>query len=106
MADITVRELSDRLKAGTAPLIIDVREPHETALGYIPTAQLIPMGQLPLQLEELAGYKDKEVVLVCRSGGRSSAMASFMASNGFRQVRNLVGGTLAWQAEIDPSLQV
>lgn len=105
MADITVQELHQRLSAGTAPRIIDVREPHEFALGHI-AAEPIPMGQVPARLAELQSHKDQELVICCRSGGRSGNIANFLKSQGFSQVRNLTGGMLAWKANIDPAFPV
>jgi rhodanese-related sulfurtransferase len=106
MADISVTELKERLDKGEHPRLIDVREPHEHQLGHLDGSELIPMAELPVKLEELATLKDQEVILYCRSGGRSGAMTTFMTSNGFKNVRNLAGGMLAWQKEIDPALQV
>ena len=105
MADISVQELKERLDAGTAPRIIDVREPHEFNLDHI-AAEHLPMGQVPGRLAELASHKDQELVIVCRSGGRSGNIANFLKSQGYSQVRNLTGGMLAWQANIDRNFVV
>jgi rhodanese-related sulfurtransferase len=105
MSDISVTELKERLDAGTAPKIIDVREIHEYATGHI-DAENIPMGEVPGRLRELAQYRDQELVICCRSGGRSGNITNYLRSQGFTGVRNLTGGMLAWQAKIDPSFQI
>ena len=99
--DITVKELKDRMDRGDAPTIIDVREPHENAICNIPGAILIPQAQLP---EKLASFDPgQEIVVHCKSGGRSSRAVQLMKSQGFTNARNLTGGVLAWVTEIDPT---
>lgn len=103
--DISVKELKVRLDNGETPIMIDVREPHEYELDHI-TEMHIPMGTVPEKLEDLQQYKETEVVVICRSGGRSGSIANYLRSQGFTQVRNLTGGMLAWKADIDPNFQV
>jgi rhodanese-related sulfurtransferase len=105
MSDISVQELKERLDAGTAPNIIDVREIHEYEAGHI-HAENIPMGQIPERLAELHPFKDQELVICCRSGGRSGNITHYLKSQGFTGVRNLTGGMLAWKASIDENLNV
>ncbi|GHB51668.1 rhodanese-like domain-containing protein [Mongoliitalea lutea] len=96
MQDITVEELRDKLNAGEDFLFIDVREEweyEEDNLG----AKNIPLGELPFALEEFEAFKDKEIVLQCRSGARSGNAKNFMASKGFTKVRNLLGGIMAYR---------
>ena len=99
--DITVKELKERMDRGDAPTVIDVREPHEHAICQIPGATLIPMAQVPSQLESLD--PSKEIVVHCKSGGRSARVVAFLKEKGFANPRNLAGGVLAWVTEIDPS---
>ena len=96
MTDITVIELKERLDKGEKPVIIDVREVHEYE-EYNIGATLIPLGELPGRIEELAAYKQQEVIVHCRSGARSATAEMFLLDNGFEQVRNLMGGMLAWR---------
>lgn len=78
--------------------IVDVRESHEFygELGHIPGAELVPLGQLLGAAHHWA--KDHELVLVCRSGARSSNAAHALHRLGFTRVMNLVGGMAAWGA--------
>jgi len=99
--EMTVLELKERMDRGDAPMVIDVREPHEHQICSIPGATLIPLAQLPSKLAELD--PSSEVVVHCRSGGRSSKAVAFMREKGFTQARNLKGGVLAWVDQVDPS---
>ncbi len=77
--------------------VLDVREPGEYKNGHILNSQLIPLGKLKERIGELAKYKDKPVVVVCRSGNRSSTACVTLAKLGFTQAYNLAGGVTAWQ---------
>jgi len=98
--DITVHELKTRLDRGDAPVIIDVREPHEHAINRIPGSILIPVAQLPQRLSEFD--PQQEIVVHCKSGGRSRRSVALMREKGFTNARNLTGGVTAWVADIDP----
>jgi len=100
MPDITVQELKKRLDAGEDILVIDVRQPAEYEIYNI-GAKLIPLGELPRHLDDLEEYKDKEVVLHCRSGARSAAAKQILLSKGFENPRNLLGGMMEWSATFD-----
>jgi glyoxylase-like metal-dependent hydrolase (beta-lactamase superfamily II)/rhodanese-related sulfurtransferase len=78
--------------------ILDVREPDEFdgALGHIGEAKLIPLGELSRRAGELS--RDRPVVAVCRSGGRSAQAVVLLQKAGFTQVANLAGGMLRWRA--------
>ena len=94
--DINVQELKKRMDAGDKSFVfIDVREPHEYA-DFNLGAELIPLGLVPHRLEDLAEHKDDEIVVHCRSGARSGQAKAIMMANGFKNVRNLEGGVLAW----------
>lgn len=97
MEDITVSELKNRLDKGEKFHFLDVREEweyEEDNLG----AENIPLGELPHRLAELEKFKDEEIVVHCRSGARSGNAKKFMESKGFSQVRNVLGGILAYRS--------
>ncbi|GAB1448162.1 MAG: rhodanese-like domain-containing protein [Bacteroidia bacterium] len=96
MQDITVQELKERIDKGEKLTIIDVREPHEYEEFNI-GAQLIPLGTLPSKIADLESLKNQEIIVHCRSGARSANAKMFLSDNGFDQVRNLLGGMLAWR---------
>lgn len=97
MADITCTELRERIQNGEKVNIIDVREAYEYEEFNI-GAQLIPLGEIPSKLDELAHLKNEEIIVHCRSGARSNNAKLFMMENGFTNVRNLLGGMMEWQA--------
>jgi rhodanese-related sulfurtransferase len=104
MKEISVQQLKARMDAGTAPRVIDVREGWEYENDHI-TGDHIPMGEIPARLNDL-GAKDEELVICCRSGGRSGNITMFLQGQGFTNVFNLSGGMLAWKANIDPDFNV
>ena len=71
---------------------IDVREPNEVNAGTLPGTTNIPLGELPGRVGELD--QNSRVVLLCRSGGRSTRAAEFLTGLGFTDVVNLEGGML------------
>jgi rhodanese-related sulfurtransferase len=102
VAEITPTELKARRDAGTGPRVLDVREGWELDVARLPDVVHIPMNEIPGRLIELP--RGEELVVMCRSGGRSMQVAQFLARNGFTQVANLTGGILAWSRDVDPSV--
>jgi rhodanese-related sulfurtransferase len=95
--DITVEELKARMDAGEKLHLIDVREEYEFDEFNI-GALLIPLGALADRLDEIEDLKNEEILIHCRSGARSGRAKEYLISEGFTNVRNVVGGMLAWQA--------
>jgi adenylyltransferase/sulfurtransferase len=98
---ITVTELKQRIDAGQAPFILDVREPFEYQIANI-GGKLIPQGEVPQRLSEID--RDREIVVQCKSGGRSQRIAEFLKQAGYPKVVNLAGGIIAWSNEIDSTI--
>lgn len=96
MNDITVQELRDRMQKGESLHIIDVRELHEYDEFNI-GAMHMPLGNLPARWQELEPWMNEEIIVHCRSGNRSAQAKLFLEDMGFGQVRNLLGGMLAWK---------
>jgi adenylyltransferase/sulfurtransferase len=101
--EISVHDLKQRRDAGTAPFVLDVREPYEAEIASIDADQLIPVDQLAERLDELEAGKDEEIVVHCRSGGRSAKATELLREKGYN-ASNLAGGVLAWSDEIDPDV--
>lgn len=78
-------------------VVIDVREDAEVVNGRIPNSKHIPLGQLNSRLSELQKYKDRPIIVACRSGHRSAGACGILAKNGFENVYNLAGGMIAWE---------
>ncbi|PZF71139.1 rhodanese-like domain-containing protein [Taibaiella soli] len=97
MQEITVDELKSRLDAGEHLNVIDVREPNEYA-EYNIDAKLIPLGNImSMQIDDLEPLKNEELIIHCRSGKRSMQACMMLETMGFTNVKNVVGGILAWQ---------
>ena len=99
--EIQPEELKQRLEAGEDIFILDVREPHEYQICNL-NGYLIPLGDLPKRVHELDS--SREIVAHCRSGMRSAKAVDFLRQAGFRKVKNLAGGVLAWSDRVDPKM--
>src|SRR3989454_2226966 len=99
--EITSVELKQRLDRGDKLKIVDVREPNEYQINRIPGSELIPLGDVPKRVNEL--NPDDEIVVHCKTGGRSAKAADFLRSVGFKKVLNLKGGVLDWIDKVDPT---
>ena len=80
-------------------LTIDVRNQPEYEICRIAGSTLIPLPTLPQRLAELA--RDRELIVHCKSGMRSAKAIAFLKQQGFRNLKNLKGGILAWADRID-----
>ncbi|PSK67027.1 Thiosulfate sulfurtransferase GlpE [Micromonospora sp. MH33] len=76
--------------------LLDVREDDEWGAGHAPTAHHLPMTELPARIAEVPD--DREVAVICRSGGRSAQVVAYLMRNGWDQVRNVEGGMGDWAA--------
>ena len=101
---MNVNELKTELDDGRELLLLDVREPDELEISRLSEVIAIPMGEVPARIYELD--RDADIVVVCRSGGRSAQIVAYLQAAGFSHVRNLDGGMNAWATQIDPSLPV
>lgn len=102
LPEIDPRGLEQLLASGAAPLLIDVREPHEHAYARIPGARLIPLATLPRAVADLP--REGDVVVYCHHGVRSAHAVAFLRSAGIT-ARNLTGGIDRWSVEVDPSVR-
>lgn len=101
MFHISPSQLKDLIATG-APLLLDVREPHEFEICKIHGSLNVPMNQIPSNLMKLG--LDQDIVTICHHGIRSAAVADFLESRGFTRVSNLTGGIDAWAEEQDPQM--
>ena len=77
-------------------LLIDVRTDEEYGQGNIDGSKLIPIHELEDRLHELAPYREKKILVYCRSGARSMVAVRILFENGFNNIVNLAGGYMAW----------
>jgi rhodanese-related sulfurtransferase len=98
MKQLTAKEVEALLHEGNSLNIIDVREVEEVATGKIPGAVNIPLGLLEFRMHELD--KEKEYIVVCRSGARSARAVQFLESYGYNVI-NMTGGMLEWEGPVE-----
>ena len=102
--EITPAEFKRNWDEGKRPMLIDVREKNEWDICNLAAfgAKLIPMSEFANRLAEVP--KDQDIVLHCRSGGRSGKIQQFMLEQEYSRVTNMIGGTLRWSDEVDPTM--
>lgn len=96
--EITIDELKTVIAAGAR--VIDVREADEYASAHVPSAQLVPLGTVPDNVDKFRS--DVDVFVVCHSGGRSMRACEYLHDQGITNVVNVVGGTSGWMALGNP----
>ncbi|SEJ65020.1 Rhodanese-related sulfurtransferase [Deinococcus reticulitermitis] len=91
---VSVQDLHTAQQSGE--FVLDVRTPAEYVQGHVPGATLLPLQDLPARLNEVP--KDRKVYVICRSGSRSAQASQVLTDGGHRNVYNVDGGMLAWEA--------
>jgi rhodanese-related sulfurtransferase len=86
-----------RLMNQNNSLVLDVREAKEFAEGRLPKSKHIPLAELGGRVSEIARFKEKPVLLTCRTGARAMGAARALKKAGFTQVYQLKGGIAAWR---------
>ena len=102
--EIEPPELARRLAADEPIHLIDVREPHELQISALPDADSIPLGSMATRMAELDDTE--EIVLLCRTGIRSTRALHILTGAGFQKIMNLKGGINAWARQVDPTLPI
>ena len=100
---ISVQEAKEKMNAGWAPFVVDVRTPQEAQIVQLPTVHLIHSHKQILQVVAQLP-RDKDILLYCKRGGRSAQACDNLVQAGFTRVYNLEGGIQAWAMKIDTSL--
>jgi len=95
LPSLNATELSEKLKNGKRPLVVDVRQPDEYREGHIAGSKLIPLAELGRRTNELP--KDKEIVCVCASGSRSRSATKFLVDAGYNAI-DMKGGMFMWKS--------
>jgi len=80
-------------------VVIDVRPAADFAKGHIINAVNIPASNLQTQMKQMEKYKNKKIILSCRSGAQSAVACKQLGKQGYENVYNLKGGILNWQSE-------
>ncbi|MFD2116743.1 rhodanese-like domain-containing protein [Paenibacillus yanchengensis] len=97
--EISAAQLQELLKAGEKINLIDVREPDEWAEGHIDSARLIPLSEFQARAHEVHD-EDGEIIVICKSGGRSSRVCEYLSRQGY-EVTNVHDGMLHWAGNIE-----
>lgn len=98
--EISVAQAKEKYDAGA--FVLDVRQPEEWNETHVPGTTLIALGELQGRVSELP--KDKEIVVICRSGNRSQQGRDILLNAGFDQVTSVAGGVNAWKAAGYPTV--
>ena len=93
LPSLNATELSEKLKNGKRPLVVDVRQPDEYRSGHIIGAKLIPLGELGQRINELP--KDREIICVCATGNRSRSATKLLLREGYNAF-DMSGGMMTW----------
>jgi sulfur-carrier protein adenylyltransferase/sulfurtransferase len=102
--NINVKQLNDQINSDSPPIIIDIREPDELKFSSILSAIHIPMNELNEKIPQYS--RDDKLVIMCRSGMRSSSITRALINAGYKNVKNLSGGINEWARQIDKSLKI
>ena len=97
-------DLAIWLRGENPPLLLDVREQEEHQFAALPGSTLIPLRQIPDRADQIAAWKDKDVVVYCHHGVRSLQAIGWLRQLGFTKLRNLTGGIDLWSCEVDSAM--
>jgi rhodanese-related sulfurtransferase len=96
--DLNAKQFYEMMQKEKNVIILDVRTPQEYQEGHISNAINIPVQILGQQLDKLNNFKDKKILVYCRSGHRSAIASQILDRAGFKNVYNLKGGLFEWKA--------
>src|SRR5207249_2085236 len=103
--EVSVQDVKGMMDRGEPMVLIDVREPREHQFCRIEGAKLIPLGEMPRRLQEIAALAEgRRVVCHCHHGGRSLKAAQVLATAGVEGARSMAGGIDAWSQQIDAAV--
>ena len=102
LPELTPRQVDAKRARGDDFVLLDVREPYEWAVARIEGARLVPLAALHGAIGSLDPAR--EIVVLCKMGGRSANAVRQLRAAGFRKVSNLAGGILRWSDDVDPTI--
>jgi len=91
--EVTVRQVAENLDSPAIQLV-DCREQEEWDAGHIDDSHFLPLGEFERRLDEFD--RDKQIIVVCRSGNRSHTAAKFLVASGFDDAKSMAGGLIDW----------
>jgi rhodanese-related sulfurtransferase len=110
LPEITVTELSEKLKSEDKFIVLDVREPHELNFARVTDSRLetTPLSRLAREgihaLSESARSKDATIYVICHHGNRSAQVTAWLAQQGWKHVFNVSGGIAEYAQKVDQSV--
>jgi adenylyltransferase/sulfurtransferase len=99
--EVSPIEVAARRARGDDFLLLDVREPHEVEAASIAGSRRIPLGELERRAGELADWKERPIVVHCKSGGRSARAVRLLSALGYADVANMAGGIDRWRQTVE-----
>lgn len=96
--EVTAKQAADLIRTGN-PLILDVRTRGEFKRGRIEGAVLIPLQELQKRAGELSNYREKEILIYCATGNRSTVASKILIDKGFQRITNMRKGIVEWARE-------
>ena len=102
VSTVAASTLVKEMSSAHPPLILDVRSPEEYAQGHLPAALNIPHTAIEAELTRLEPYRDRNIVVYCKSGRRAGIALELLKGRGFRKLRHLEGDYTSWSAEGRP----
>ncbi len=110
LPEITVTDLSEKLKSNDSFILLDVREPDELSFARVSDSRLdaTPMSRLAREgtkaLSEAAQSQDATVYVMCHHGNRSAQVTAWLVQQGWKNVFNVRGGIDEYARKIDPTI--
>ena len=102
--EVTAAQAAD-FASREKPFILDVRTPAEFKRGHLPNATLIPVQELQRRSAELATYRDKDILIYCATGNRSTVASKILLDQGFTRITNMRYGIVDWQQKKYPVIR-
>ena len=99
--DISIDESKKLINQGEVTLILDVRDADEFAKGHLKNAIQIPVKELKENLNDIEKFKDKLVLVYCRSGKKSAEAINILKENGFKNLVHMKDGISKWDGEVE-----
>ena len=93
--EVTSREAADLIK-NEGPIVLDVRTPNEYNRGHLHNSLLIPVQELQSRYKELGNHKEREILIYCATGNRSTVASKILIDSGFKHIVNMRGGIYDW----------
>lgn len=102
--EISVGQVNALKKRGETFTLLDVRESWESEKASIDGSKHIPMGEIPMRVQELD--PDEHIIVVCHHGMRSLSVTNWLRQQGFEKVQSMRGGIDGWARTVDPKIPI